>query len=114
MLAATGIYGVLSGSVTERTREIGIRLALGAQRHKVLGLILWQGAKLTLMGIGLGLLAAWSATRSLSTLLYGISATDPSIFGVVALLLTIVALIACYLPARRATRVDPLTALRHE
>jgi putative ABC transport system permease protein len=114
VLAATGIYGVLSGSVTERTREIGIRLALGAQRHDVLGMILWQGAKLTLIGIGLGLLAAWSATRSLTTLLYGVSATDPSIFGVVALLLTIVALIACYLPARRATRVDPLTALRHE
>jgi len=114
VLAATGIYGVLSGGVTERTREIGVRLALGAQRRDVLALILGQGIKLTLSGVCLGLLTAWSVTRLLTKLLYSVSATDPVIFGSVALLLIAVALVACYLPARRATKVDPLVALRHE
>jgi putative ABC transport system permease protein len=113
-LAAAGIYGVLSYTVTERTREIGVRLALGAERRNVLSLILRHGLKLTIIGIGLGVLMALAVTRLLTNLLYGVSAKDPSIFGGVAFGLIVVALLACYWPARRATRIDPLIALRHE
>lgn len=114
LLAIVGIYGVLSGNVTERTNEIGVRLALGAQRRDVLSLILIQGVQLTLIGVGIGVLSALSLTRLLSTLLYGTSATDVLTFAGVSVLLTSFALLACYLPALRAARVDPLIALRHE
>ena len=114
VLAVIGIYGVLSGSVTERTRELGIRLALGAQTTAVLKLVLWQGLKLGAVGIALGLLGALAVTRLLQSLLFGISATDPLTFAMSAFLLLSVALIACWLPASRATRIDPMVALRHE
>jgi predicted permease len=114
VLAVIGIYGVLSGSVTERTRELGIRLALGAPTGAVLKLVLWQGLKLGAAGIALGLLGALAVTRLLQSLLFGISATDPLTFAMSAFLLLSVALIACWLPASRATRIDPMVALRHE
>jgi predicted permease len=114
MLAAIGIYGVTSYSVAQRTREIGIRMALGAQLGDVLSLILRHGVKLTVLGISFGLIGAYLATRAITSVLYGVSATDPLTFIFVSLLLTTVALVACYWPARRATKVDPLVALRYE
>ena len=114
VLAAVGIYGVVAYTVAQRTSEIGIRVAMGAQRHDVLRLILAQGGRLIVSGIALGIAAGLLITRLMAGLLYGISATDPLTFAAVALLLMAVALLACYVPARRAMGVDPLIALRYE
>jgi ABC-type antimicrobial peptide transport system permease subunit len=114
LMASLGLYGVVSYLVERRTQELGIRIALGAQRWSVLRLVLSDGIKMAGFGIAVGLLASLGLTRLLTGMLYGVSATDPLTFIVIAVLLILVAAFACYLPARRATRVDPLVALRQE
>ena len=114
LLAAVGIFGVMNYSLTMRTREIGLRMALGAQPRKVVMLMLKQGLVLTLIGTAIGLAGALALTRLMSSLLFGVDAADPATFAVIVVLLVVVSLIASYLPARRAARIDPLIALRAE
>ncbi len=114
ILSSIGIYGVMAYSVTQRTREIGIRMALGARKNNVLQLVVMQGMALVAAGIALGLIVAFAVTRLIASLLFGVTATDPSTFGVAALALVVVAAMASYLPARRAAKVDPMIALRYD
>jgi putative ABC transport system permease protein len=114
VLGAVGVYGVISYSVAQRTSEIGVRMAMGAQRRDIQLLILGQGIRIALLGVAVGICGALALTRLMSKLLYGVAATDPATFVAVAILLTTIALVACYIPARRAVRLDPLVALRYE
>ena len=114
LLAAIGIYGVMAYSVTQRAHELGIRLALGATPANLMRLVVGRGLRLALAGVALGLLASLALTRLMSTLLFGVSATDPATFVSIALLLIFVALLACFIPARRAMEVDPMIALKCE
>jgi ABC-type antimicrobial peptide transport system permease subunit len=114
LLSAIGIYALISYSVSQRTREIGVRVALGAQRSSVFGMVLKEGLRLILFGLLLGWLGAFSATRVMRSLLYSTSPTDAVSFMATSLVLIAVALLACYIPARRAAKVDPMVALRYE
>ena len=114
LLCAIGIYGVLAYSVARRTREIGIRMAVGAQRGDVLRMVIVEGVRLVFVGVGVGLLAAFWLTRLLQSQLFEVSPTDPAVMAEVVLLLAAVALLACYIPARRAMKTNPMTALRYE
>ena len=113
-IAVIGVYGVISYSVAQRTQEIGVRMALGALRRDVLALVVWQGMRTTLVGIAIGLLAAYGLTRLITSLLFDVSATDPTTFAALALVVLLVGLAACFAPARRAMRIDPMSALKHE
>jgi putative ABC transport system permease protein len=113
-LAAIGLYGVVAYWVARRTQEIGVRMALGAQKFDVLWLVVWRGLMMTLIGVGCGLAAALSLSRVIESSLYGVAPTDPLTFAAVALIVVAIALLASYVPARRATKVDPMVALRYE
>jgi putative ABC transport system permease protein len=114
LLTSVGLYGVIAYAVTQRTHELGIRMALGAQSRDVLRLVIKQGMGLALSGSAIGIAGAVALTRAMKSWLFGVGPTDPLTFAAVALLLVGVALLACYIPARRATKVDPLVALRHD
>jgi ABC-type antimicrobial peptide transport system permease subunit len=114
LLASIGVYGMVSYSVSRSVREIGIRMALGAKRSDVLRLVLGQGMRLTAIGVGLGLAAAFAFSRFIASLLFGVGPDDPLTFAGVTLVLTGVSALACWIPARRAARVDPIVALRHD
>ncbi len=114
VLAAVGIYGTMSYTVGQRTREVGVRMALGADATKVLGMVVREGLVLSAVGIAIGLAGALLLSRTLASFLFGVTTTDPTTFTVVSLVLLIVAVVACYFPARRAARLDPATTLRSE
>jgi len=114
LLASIGIYGVIAYSVEQRTQEIGIRMALGAQSHDVRRMVVWQGMLLAIIGVVIGVGAALGLTRLMTSMLYGVKAWNPVIYVVVAVLLGMIAFVACYIPARRAAKVDPMEALRYD
>ncbi|HEY6465974.1 MAG TPA: FtsX-like permease family protein [Candidatus Acidoferrales bacterium] len=114
VLASVGVYGVMAYSVGERTHEIGVRIALGAQPGDVLRLIMMRGLAMTLIGVAIGLPLSWALAKILAGMFFGVSATDPATFSAITVLMCAVTLLACFVPAHRATRVDPMVALRHE